>query len=462
MTKIKTLEQLAAKQVVFNAVIGKTTNLTTLPTFIKKKIVRQRDEILTEIDQFKKNLKSKFYSLYVLLNNRQLSTSTWLACYSSLCIPCPNSLSIPEVFNEALTDIWNNSKSYKKDYMDSSLFLAKIILKKMTKEESLCQLIFSVKHGFNGLVSHLLKRHCDINYKMFLFDFSGSRYSGYNHMGAIHYAADRGNLIGMEFLLKNEADVHLEDDHKQTALHLAADVNIARLLLKKGAQIDVADQYHLTPLLRAAENGRADVMRLLLQKGANVYAKDYAKNTALHHVAASPYYAGKELMEAAQLLIEHQLLLQEVTINFRNRDGDTPLHIAVKNENNDLIKLFLQFGADVNIKNKEGNTPLHCALTQRDEWRQEKSTALLLKYGTKPNVNLQNAQGNTALHLAATSSSPTVGRDLVTLLALYGAKPKIYNDSSRLPKDYAYSAQVKHELKRAAQTASNKKRFRPI
>ena len=46
-------------------------------------------------------------------------------------------------------------------------------------------------------------------------------------------------------------------------------------------------------------------------------------------------------------------------INIQDKDGDTPLHIAVFLCNYDIVKILLDNGADTNIKDKYGQTAIH-------------------------------------------------------------------------------------------------------
>ncbi len=49
-------------------------------------------------------------------------------------------------------------------------------------------------------------------------------------------------------------------------------------------------------------------------------------------------------------------------INKKSVNGDTALHFAAENDNIDLLKLLIEFGAEVNVKNKKNQTVLHFAL----------------------------------------------------------------------------------------------------
>ena len=49
-------------------------------------------------------------------------------------------------------------------------------------------------------------------------------------------------------------------------------------------------------------------------------------------------------------------------LNKKSVNGDTALHFAAENDNIDLLKLLIKFGAEINAKNKKDQTVLHFAL----------------------------------------------------------------------------------------------------
>lgn len=56
------------------------------------------------------------------------------------------------------------------------------------------------------------------------------------------------------------------------------------------------------------------------------------------------------------------LFLSKADINEIDEDGNTPLHIAARVNNDDLVYLFIHKDANVNLKNKAGDTPLHVGI----------------------------------------------------------------------------------------------------
>lgn len=83
-------------------------------------------------------------------------------------------------------------------------------------------------------------------------------------------AIRHGSYDIASLLLRHNASINLPCADNRTALHEAAKLgrkDITRLLLQSGAEPDWASNFGLTPLALAAQHGHTDVMELLIQKG---------------------------------------------------------------------------------------------------------------------------------------------------------------------------------------------------
>lgn len=115
-----------------------------------------------------------------------------------------------------------------------------------------------------------------------------------------------------------------------------------------------------------------------------------------------------DLERVKDLIIRHA----DVNAREKDRDGVTPLFIAVENGNVEIAELLLRFGAKVNARNKNRETPLMMI----DDDTPLELVELLLKYGAK--VNLEDSEGNTAL-LRAVDMSADIS--IIKALVLAGA-----------------------------------------
>ena len=87
------------------------------------------------------------------------------------------------------------------------------------------------------------------------------------------YAARACHLDVVRVLLEGGADVEASVFNNNTALHFAAFngcVDVCRLLLDWGANVDSLRHRKYTPLLEAARGGHLSVVKLLVERGADV------------------------------------------------------------------------------------------------------------------------------------------------------------------------------------------------
>jgi len=147
-----------------------------------------------------------------------------------------------------------------------------------------------------------------------------------------------------------------EDNYPIAVALLARNIDITRMLLAAGANIDIKDEKGRTPMMLCAEDignqqdQSKDAVRstigFILDNGANVNAKDQRGQSVI-------FYAVKQGdTKLIDLLLDH-----DADINARDNAGETPIFIPAKNGDTDLTKYLIKAGADAKIKNRRGVSP---------------------------------------------------------------------------------------------------------
>ena len=106
-----------------------------------------------------------------------------------------------------------------------------------------------------------------------------------------------------------------------------------------------------------------DVIRLLLRKGLSPTGRSSDGRNALHLLAANNELRDESVRER----IARQLLEAGLSVNQRDRERETPLHLAVRYNHLRLARLFLRKEARVQAKGFDGETPLDIALEAGNE-----------------------------------------------------------------------------------------------
>jgi ankyrin repeat protein len=88
------------------------------------------------------------------------------------------------------------------------------------------------------------------------------------------------------------------------------------------------------------------------------------------------------LASTSEFLFPDQPITQIVTVQSRDSDGDTPLHIIAWQGDLKAAETLIDAGADVNAVGDMGYTPLHVAISQNNV----ALGALLLRRGARYNV----------------------------------------------------------------------------
>ncbi|XP_072534738.1 ankyrin repeat domain-containing protein 6b isoform X2 [Salminus brasiliensis] len=210
----------------------------------------------------------------------------------------------------------------------------------------------------------------------------------------LHLAAYKGHLEVVRILLKAGCDLDIEDDGDQTALHRAAVVgnsDVISALIQEGCALDRQDKDGNTALHEVAWHGFSQSVKLLVKAGANVHAKNKAGNTALHLACQNGHTQSSKV-----------LLLGGARPDSKNNVGDTCLHVSARYNHVCVIRILLGVFCSVSERNQAGDTALHVAAVLNHK----KTARLLLEAGTDSSI--RNNVGQTALDQAREHNNPEV------------------------------------------------------
>jgi ankyrin repeat protein len=226
---------------------------------------------------------------------------------------------------------------------------------------------------------------------------------------SLHLAVEEGSMDLALLLIRNGAAVNLGDSNERTPLFAAAGGNrtdmVAMLVRDGGADVSKANKNGQTPLYSAALNGNTDVAAFLITEGkADVNQRENNGRTPLGIAAREGH------VDVAALLVK-----EGTDVNLGKVDGFTPLLSAAQKGHANLVALLIAEDAvDVNQVTSKGATPLSIA-GQRGR---AEVVSLLVNKG-KADVNKPMNDGASPLLMAA-----MVGHsEIVDVLLQHNAAP---------------------------------------
>ena len=235
-------------------------------------------------------------------------------------------------------------------------------------------------------------------------------------------------------------------------------LDMARLALDRGANVNEKDDSDMTPLFYAIEEGRTEMMRLLLDRGADPNLKDeddgdsailFASQfgdvpeiTLLLEKGANPNdsnfvgftplmnLAERGKLEAVRLLLDRGADVNHVT---EEPSMTTALNVAASSGQLDVVRLLLDRGATVDHPEEEGWTALRLA----SQNRHADVVRLLLERGA--NVNTADISGVTPLMRAAFDNQ----LDIAKLLIEKGADVSLRSQNGQSALDRAKTPEMR-------------------
>ncbi|CAK4331069.1 unnamed protein product, partial [Aphanomyces euteiches] len=175
----------------------------------------------------------------------------------------------------------------------------------------------------------------------------------------LHTAAAADDHKRVESLVRSGLDPDVLGElvagfYQRTPLHWAAisgSANSARHLLAHGANPMAVDRFGRTPLHWAARNNHVQVVQLLLEYKADANAMDSDGYPVLCVAAQA---------EGVSVEVIGLLVSAGADLAFKDRDGNTPLHIALINENRQTAVSLLRNNADIMATNLAGQRAVDC------------------------------------------------------------------------------------------------------
>ena len=196
------------------------------------------------------------------------------------------------------------------------------------------------------------------------------------------------NVAGLDSYVRGRDNVDWDADNGQhTLLQYACDMGragVVAYLLEHGASYHVTATHSKPAPVIAASHGFHRVLRVFTEKLTEaemrrmmIQTDEYhGRRTLLHEVvrrSSAKLDTGDtenvDYEECIKILLEENrsfgrktkssmAKLSERIINFRDSNGETVLHYATQQPNQEIIKLLLRHGANMGVKNNEGKAPV--------------------------------------------------------------------------------------------------------
>lgn len=164
---------------------------------------------------------------------------------------------------------------------------------------------------------------------------------------------------------------------------------------------------------KATTSGDSDYIKAIISEDPGRINKKDQEGNSLLHLA----------VREGNVDIIKYLASEGANVNIRNIVDETPLHIAANLGNLDVVIQLISNGADINIKDSIGNTPLHDAV--------ENDQIQIVKYliSQEAEINTQNNGHQSPLHEAVVFDKVEMSKFLISK----GAKVNTKDDDRKSP-----------------------------
>lgn len=275
-------------------------------------------------------------------------------------------------------------------------------------------------NAFDG-VTYAILQDAPLATIEYMTSLEGNSVNKLTHDGRtyVFWAAYRSNLPVVKMLLAKGAKLDIVDTHGNTALTFAAtngvtNTEIYDVLIEGGADVKFTDHHGANALLLAAASDKDfALMNYFTAKGLDVKAKDNEGNSAFNYAARK---GNIDMME--------QLVEAGVEYKGLNSEGGNAMIFAARGTRNvsngiEVYKYLEKKGVKPKVVTNEGVTPLHLLAGRSEDME-------VLQYFIKKGVNLNqlDADGNNPLMIAA-------NRNKIEVVQLFAKETKDINVSNK-------------------------------
>lgn len=305
--------------------------------------------------------------------------------------------------------------------------------------------------GFDATVYAIIEQAPDESVKHLLAQ-KGNDVNKLTHDGRtyIFWAAYKGNIELMNYLLNKGAKTNIIDDHGNTILNFAASTGqtntaVYDLCLKHGADLKKdLDHNGANALLLVAPYDNKDftLINYFVSKGLDLKSTDSNGNTAFNYAARTGNLAFMDALIKKGVTFNNQAMIMAsqgtrssanslevyqylerlgIKPTATGKNGENALHAIVRKEKQaDIISYFLSKGVDIEQTDQDGNTAFMNAASANREM--EIITLLTAKV---KDINHVNKKGVSALALAVQYNTPEV----LSALIAKGANVLVINSN---------------------------------
>lgn len=173
----------------------------------------------------------------------------------------------------------------------------------------------------------------------------------------------RNDIKAVKELIASGTDINQQNKmYGHTSLIIACNYNyvdLAKLLISEGADINIIGKDGSTALIAAGSNSQ-ELVEILISKGADIKAK-MINGTGVLTQCINGILMDRISIQLAEILLSKGADVDE-SATIGHTEGYTPLMTAARNNKLELVNFLIKNGANLNAKSKDGSTPLSLAV----------------------------------------------------------------------------------------------------